>query len=277
MKKILIPFDGSHFSEGAFQFAENLNEFERILLAGLFLPEISYPGMYGFTGWGTLEIPALISLLEVDSDKIIEANVRHFKELCLKHGIEHRIHKGTENFALAQLQKESRYADLIIIGSQLFYNYTSDQANTEPYLTKLLHHAECPVLIVPEHYEFPVNIILAYDGSSSSVYAIKQFAYLFPNLCEKSTLLVYAEKDGDKEIPDIQYIEELAARHFNDLTFSVLEADPTKYFETWVTEKKAPLLVTGAYDRSEFSQLFKESFAEKIISNYNIPLFVAHK
>jgi nucleotide-binding universal stress UspA family protein len=275
MKKISIPFDGSHFSEGAFRFANNLNHSEPVLLAGLFLPEISYPGMYGFTGWGVLEIPALVSLLETDSDETIEANIGRFKELCLKHSIEHRIHKGTEDFGLAQLQKESRYSDLLIIGSQLFYNNNADK--TEPYLTKLLHHSECPVLIVPENYEFPENIILAYDGTSSSVYAIKQFAYLFPALCKKSALLVYAGSEENKKIPDLQYIEELAARHFSDLTISALETEPSKYFDTWVGEGKAPLLVTGAYDRSALSQFFKESFAEKFISDYKMPLFVAHR
>lgn len=277
MKKISIPFDGSHFSEGAFQFANNLNNSEPVLLAGLFLPEISYPGMYGFTGWGVLEIPALISLLETDTDEIIEANIKRFRELCIKHGIEHRIHKGTEDFGLAQLQKESRYSDLLIIGSQLFYNYNTDKNETEQYLTKLLHHSECPVLIVPEKYEFPKNIILAYDGSSSSVYAIKQFAYLFPTLCKKSALLVYAESEENNQIPDLQYIEELAARHFSDLNISVLEAEPAKYFDTWVDNGQAPLLVTGAYDRTALSQFLKESFAEKFISAHKIPLFVAHR
>ena len=39
-----------------------------------------------------------------------------------------------------------------------------------------VHDAECPVLIVPEDCPFPVNVILAYDGSDDSVFAMKQFA-----------------------------------------------------------------------------------------------------
>jgi hypothetical protein len=37
MKKILLAFDGEHFSEGAFEFASSLNRKERILLTGVFL------------------------------------------------------------------------------------------------------------------------------------------------------------------------------------------------------------------------------------------------
>lgn len=285
MKKIVIPFDGTHFSDGAFTFAEKLSEREAVLLAGLFLPEIMYPGPYGFTGVGALDIPALIPLLETDTPALINKNIKRFKDLCVRRGIEHRVHKAVDDFALPQLKKESRFADLFIIGSQLFYNYSvvgdTEQVvadtDNEEYLSSLLHHAECPVLLVPESYEFPTQVILAYDGSESSVYAIKQFAYLFPELCDIRTLLVYAGRGDARAMPDVAYVEELASRHFKDLTLTTIEADPDVYFETWLLDQKAPLLVTGAYDRSSLSLLFKESFAGKIIADRKMPVFIAHK
>jgi nucleotide-binding universal stress UspA family protein len=285
MKKIVIPFDGTHFSEGAFAFAEKVSERETVLLAGLFLPEIMYPGPYGFTGVGALDIPALIPLLETTDTAEVNRNIKHFKELCVKRGIEHRVHKAIDDFALPQLKKESRFDDLLIIGSQLFYNYNvvgdkvqvATENDNEEYLASLLHHAECPVLLVPESYEFPKQVILAYDGSESSVYAIKQFAYLFPELCDIRTLLVYAGGGAARDMPDVAYIEELASRHFKDLTLATIEADPDVYFETWLLDQKAPLLVTGAYERSSLSLLFKESFADKIIADRKMPVFIAHK
>ena len=42
MKKIIIPFDGGHFSKGAFSFASSLHEIKPILLTGVFLPEVDY-------------------------------------------------------------------------------------------------------------------------------------------------------------------------------------------------------------------------------------------
>ena len=39
MKKILIAFDGTHFSDGAFEFARRVNELQPILLTGVFLPQ----------------------------------------------------------------------------------------------------------------------------------------------------------------------------------------------------------------------------------------------
>ena len=39
MKKIILAFEGTHFSEGAFEFARKLNELRPILLTGVFLPQ----------------------------------------------------------------------------------------------------------------------------------------------------------------------------------------------------------------------------------------------
>jgi hypothetical protein len=36
MKKVILACDGSHFSEGAFEFARRLNELRPILLTGVF-------------------------------------------------------------------------------------------------------------------------------------------------------------------------------------------------------------------------------------------------
>lgn len=76
-----------------------------------------------------------------------------------------------------------------------------------------------PVLIVPQKFYYPENIILAYDGSESSLYAIKQFAYIFPEFCNTNITVVFAAKENDRAMPDELLIHEFAARHFNDLNF----------------------------------------------------------
>ena len=84
-----------------------------------------------------------------------------------------------------------------------------------------LQHTECPVMVVPEKFHFPSLNLLAYDGSTSSVFAIKQFAYLFPDLCDNKTILVYAAEETE-DIPAEVNIEELAASHFSNLAITVL-------------------------------------------------------
>lgn len=219
MRKILLSFDGTHYSRGAFNFASSMNDEEPILLTGAFLPQVDFASSWSYAGGGgTVYIPLLESY---DAD-IVAANIRKFQEDCVRHNIEHRVHRDFSSFALPELQKESRYADLMILGSQRFYENLGLE-NPNEYLRDALHDAECPVLIAPEEFDYPETVVLAYDGSSASVYAIKQFAYLFPELCRNQCILVYAGKKEGKGIPDEDYIRELVARHFSDLTFYELE------------------------------------------------------
>jgi hypothetical protein len=199
-------------------------------------------------------------------------NIERFEKLCKDNNINYVVHKDFYDFALSGLKKESRFADLLILGSEVFYR---QMASTE-YLNDALNNVACPVLLVPEKFDFPESIILAYDGSEDSVFAIKQFAYLFPELTTRQTLLVYANEDAEKGFPDKIQIEELVSRHFSNLTFFRLNLNPKKYFSEWVAEKKSAMLVSGSYGRSGLSLLFRKSFINDIINDHCVPVFIAH-
>ncbi len=173
MRKILLPFDGTHYSRGAFDFARRINEDEPILLAGAFLPQIDFANSWSYAnGGGTMFIPLIEG---VDADAV-GTNIARFQRDCIQHNIEHRVHEDFSTFALPELRKESRYADLMILGSQQFY-----------------------------------------------------------------------------EIP--------SAGHF----------------ATWLADINNPILVSGAFGRSGFSQIFKHSFASDAITAYQFPVFIAHR
>ena len=274
MKKVLLVFDGTRFSEGAFEFTRVINEGQPLLLTGVFLPQADYANFFNYGD--AMSAPFYIPVVDVN-EEITKKNISRFKSLCQKQGIECRVHEDYLDFALPELKKETRFADLLIIGSESFYDYIGASESYE-YLQDTLHSVECPVLIVPEKFEFPVNNILCYDGSESSVYAIKQFAYLFPDMTKNPTILIYAKGNAeDTEIPDDLNIEELVARHFPNLTITRLDLKPGKIFREGLTEKEAAIVICGSFGRSLLSRLFKKSFASGIISDHRLPLFIAHK
>jgi hypothetical protein len=273
MKKVIIAFDSTHFSEGAFEFARRLHELSPILLTGVFLPQSIVSGMWSYAD--AMAGPAIIPMYSEEQAMMIEKNAERFSKLCIGNGIDFRIHKDDADFALPELKKETRFADLLIIGSEKFYEDLGTDKPNE-YLKEALHNVECPVLLVPEKFDFPKSIILTYDGSEESVYAIKQFAYLFPELCNEKVLLVYADEDKEEDFPDKIHIEELAARHFSNLTFYKLDFSPKKYFASWIEEEKSSMLVCGSYGRSGLSQLMKKSFVNEVISDHMLPVFIAH-
>jgi len=275
MKKVIIAFDGNHFSKGAFAFAEKLNQSQKILLVGAFLPQVNFASMTNYPGGG-MDGPWLAPVIESDDTAVIEQCIGIFTEACRKSQIEYRVHEDFHDFSLAELKKESRFADLMIIGSEAFYeNIGIHEPNI--YLQEALHDIECPAVVVPENFNFPENNILAYDGSESSVFAIKQFAYLFPELASNNTILVFAKSKEVEELPDQDYIEELAARHFTNLTLEGLQLDPVKFFDSWLLENQKAILISGAFGRSDISRLIRKSFIIEMLKDHRMPVFIAHK
>ena len=275
MKKILLVFDGNHFSEGAFAFARELNEKNPVLLTGVFLPQADFVDLWSYTD-GAMIGPLFLSRIEGEEPGKLEKNITHFETLCLKNGIDFRVHKDFNELVLPELIKETRFADLLIIGSESFF---ASLGTHEPndFLKDTLHEVECPVLVVPEDFSFPKTNVLAYDGSRSSVYAIKQFAYLFPEFAGNTTILVYAKENGELSLPDEINMEELVARHYKDLTITKLNADAKDYFRTPILERKKALVVSGSFGRTGLSTLFKKSFVNDLIRDHKIPVFIAHR
>lgn len=274
MKKVLLAFDGSNFSMGAFEFAKCLNEIEPILATGVFIPQVDYANLWSYAS--ATAGAGYVPLIEEGSADIVQTNILQFENACQKNGVAYRVHKDFYSFALPELKTESRFADVIILSGELFYKGVMEN-NQFDYLRDALHAAECPVLIVPEHYQFPANNILAYDGSEESVYAIKQFAYIFPELAKNPTLLVYADNVERKEFPSKQNIVELITQHYKDLTFYKLELESKRYFSTWTHERKGSIVVSGSFGRSVFSQMMRKSFVRDLIKDNKIPVFIAHR
>lgn len=271
MKKAIIPFDGGNFSKGAFEFALGIHKTDPILLAGIFLPKVDYARIFFFPS--AFAAPAYVPMGEDFDEETMDKNIEAFKTACQRNGIEYRVHKDLFDSAIQHLTRESRFADLMIVGSEVFY--TDGSSGTIEYLKDALRNTECPVVVVPENFEFPKTIILAYDGSESSVYAIKQFANLFPKFSEWNTILVYAG-DEKHEIPDEELIEEFAARHFSNLTVSKIDGTSKINFNEWLKDQEKPFLVSGSFSRSGISELFNSSFITSTIKDHEIPIFIAH-
>lgn len=274
MRKILIAFDGTRYSEAALAFASGLNQISPVLVVGAFMPQTSFANFWAPVA-GSQAGPEFIPLAGDDSAEQIQKNIRRFEFYCIDHGMEHRVHRDYFDFAIPELKRESRFADLLIVGAQSYYANAGGEPNA--FLEEILQEVECPVLLVPDQFEFPVVNILAYDGSESSVYAIKQFAYLLPEFSGSDTTLVFARGDEDERLPDELNVGELAERHFANLSLMRFSPNPAKFFATWLSEKKGAILVSGSYGRTGLRRLFHKSFIAGVISDHRIPIFVAHR
>jgi nucleotide-binding universal stress UspA family protein len=270
MKKVLLAFDGDNFSEGAFEFASSLNKKEKILLTGVFISQVDTKNLWAYS---IAVPPTVVPVLEEDV-AVEEENMERFRNLCELNDISFKVHEDYLGFAIPELKRETKFADVLLIGSETFYRNLGRGINE--YMMNTLQKAECPVVLIPECFVFPQSNVLAYDGSESSIYAIKQFAYLFPELCDNPTLLVYCEERGEI-IPEKENMYELAAQHFSNLQILKLDIDPKRSFKKWLEEKNNSILVSGAFGRSALSQVFRKSFVADVVKEHQLPVFIAHK
>src|SRR5688572_11225336 len=117
MKKILLAFDCTQFSEGAFGFAKWMNQREPILLTGAFLPHFNYSALWSYASAENAAL--LMPPLESEEAEAAQRNVAHFERLCRKNNIDFVVHKEFFDFALPEFKIETRFADMVILSSQV--------------------------------------------------------------------------------------------------------------------------------------------------------------
>ncbi|RYZ24239.1 MAG: hypothetical protein EOO16_01490 [Chitinophagaceae bacterium] len=274
MKKVLLLFDGPNFSENTLSFVQRLHLLSPLLVTAVFAPIVSLANMWSYAATGEAGAPAAPPLGE-EGDELMLQHIRRFELLCQASHIPYRVHKDLDDLALPALKRESRFADLLVLSSETFYNgiLFSDPFQ---YLHNALHDAECPVLVLPEKSSFPAHVLIAYDGSRESTYALRQFAYLFPEFLRLETTLIHSGKGADRKVPEAGLVGELVGTHFRNATYQHLDLSDRNSFQEWIGQRPDTILVAGSFSRGGFSELFRESFCATIIREHRLPVFVAH-
>lgn len=273
MKKIIMPLEGTTYRREFLDFAAALNTRSRVLLTAALVPEAAYAAPC-FSKDGVGE-PDYLPVPE-DADKVIARNSARVKRYCEEHDIACQVHEDRFDFAIGAIRRETRFADLLLLSSSHFFEM-ADGHQPNAYMKQVLRRSECPVLLLPEMPKLPGEILLAYDGSESSVFAIRQFAYLFPEFNRLRTTLVCINDRSNARIPEDRFIRELCEHHFKNFRMLQLRIRTDEFYDTWVGMMQYPWLVSGAFGRSDLSQLVHHSFLTRLIQTHQVPLFVAHR
>lgn len=259
MKHVLFVSASQEFPQGAFNFLRIMKQNERVNARALFFKPVEYA-----------------PLSAVATNRGVDLALRGlFARQCKDHYISYTINENEQSWDKDLLIKESRFADLILISGELFY---ADAEGPQPnqYLREALYAAECPVLIIPETFTTVEHLFMAYDGSKESIFALKEFCHLFPQLCDLPTEIVYVNEEAGDAIPELERLRQFTCSKFNSMNFAKLHFKAAEYFASWISEKHNVLLVSGSFGRAPFSYFIKRSFAEHIIQDHQLPLFIAH-
>ncbi len=271
MTNILLAVKGDSFSIPALEFAAYLAALNHSRLTALILEGESehdiVPGaaagrQASATG-GTTVAAATISKQE-------EA----LQRACSDRGIAVKIRYGGQS-PLAAILKESRYADLVVLEASTSFRKNYEGTPTD-FVKDVLKDAECPVVIAPEVFEPIEEIVFTYDGSASSVFAMKQFTYLFPELDEMKVTVLHIDEDRHWDDEEKRELGSWLQNHYSSVGFDSKSGDTTYELLASLFLRRNVFIVMGAYGRNAVSRFFRHSEADLLLKTISRPIFIAH-
>lgn len=281
MEKILLVLKAQKPDIASIAFACKIASLAKTKLTGLFLENIYVsstpvllPEASFFPYAGMVAMPQINTETAVGTE--IEQSIAVFKEECRRRAVAATVcvEKGEP---IQKVLSESRYADLLILDPKL--DFYQDGSQLPSHFTKeILANAECPVLLSPEKVDEIEEIVFCYDGSASSVFAIKQFTYLFQGLSDRKTVLLRVNKTGLEELDNsYQRMQEWLQAHYPAVQLQLLKGNAKDQLFSYLFKKTGKIIVMGAYGRSLLSTFFRRSNADVLIRTIDMPIFITHQ
>jgi hypothetical protein len=182
----------------------------------------------------------------------------------------------SDAFTNDQIIEETRFADAIIISADATFN-GSPKATPSRLTAYILKNAECPVIVAPLS-SMPIDeVVFAYDGSPSSVFAAKEFTRVFPQFEDKKVTFLEVKSDGSSSISHQEKFTDYLKMHYSSIGYRVLHGEAENELFGYFLEKKNTFLVLGAFSRSPVSTLIHRSSASLLLKTTSLPLFIAHR
>ena len=277
MKKIIAAIDALHFSDeqiAAFKYIAKEAESPLTIvcldnIVSVLTPMgVMFPEGYAYNYQQiTAESRAA---LELQRDN----NLKQLHEICDSSNAE-IIVRETAGIPAEKVMEESRFADLLLINSDTSFAALLD-TNPPRFVKDLLVAAECPVMVLPEVITPIREIIFSYNGTFSSMYAIKQFTQLFPGYADMPVKVVYIAEKNNRKMPWEHKLREYLDMHYDTVEYITLNGEPSTEFMALLIHRKDCIVTYGAYGRSNVSRFFHRSDADNILRTVNTPVFITH-
>lgn len=278
MEKIILVVFGATPAPNALDFACYLSGMGRSKLTGYFFEDNKYednPVIKSTFGFPYVETIVAGDIPEgMEQRAKTEKNMKTFLEACEEKGILATACRSNRS-QIADIIAESSFADLLIIDAAASYD-SGQQEPPSDLVKEILASAQCPVIIAPVAHNLIEEIVFCYDGSPSSLFAMKQFVYLLPEPDSVRATVVQVNKS--EEIPEAEKkrVMQWLSRHYNYADFVALKGNGENELLTYLLKKKHAMVVMGAYGRNMLSRFFRQSHADLLIKTMAYPLFITH-
>jgi nucleotide-binding universal stress UspA family protein len=282
MEKIILIIDPNNFKPQILDFVSRVSINKTSKIVGVFVFDDAMKATPYLRSIGGQVFVEEIVLTEDDikrRQEVAKACRQLFDAECAERGLSASIHID-EGMPLQQILKETRYADLMIADPSLSFSH--DKTTLTKLMREVLACTECPVIIAPENFKEIEEIVFAYDGSKSSVAAIKQFYYTMPKYADSKIVVLHftdPEKEEEEDELSKKIFQEWLQLKFTNFSFVTIPGDPRDglfiYFLEH-TEANSSLLVMGTFGRGVLSTFFKPSTSDLILKTIDVPVFISH-
>jgi len=270
MKKILMVVNGISPSTHVISFAIKSAKEGSYILQGIFLNSSTEPAgfQYPFPNDMPLtEVQVTMESIEEENKSLLNSNIQLFKDECQAAGITYEV---STDFSLKELIEQSSIAELIILDANADYPHFP--------IKDVLTGANCPVLHVGTQAPMIERVLLTYDGSEASKYAIDKYKDAFPFFHHLPTFLVSINLSPLEILEHKEYVNQWLPKQFPNLTKQRLEGDVKDELMHFLKlHSNNTLVVMGAFGRDVVSRFFHPSLANAVLAETRISLFIAHK
>ncbi|SFD83209.1 hypothetical protein SAMN05518672_103412 [Chitinophaga sp. CF118] len=275
MKKIVVIIDALNFKEELLDTYQHIANILKGMLTIVFLedengPELMVPSF-------TEGIPSYkheIVLKAVrEKERLIKEKATLLEKGCKERNISCSFHKD-KGIPVDEAIVESRFADLLLINRDISFSMLYD-SNPPGFLKNILTDAQCPVLVLPDKLTDFKEVIFAYNGTFSSMFAIRQFIHLFAELPLKVEV-AYVAENNLHAIPHKKQLKEYLDTYYSTIEYKELKGEADEAIMKLLSGKKNCIVTFGAYGRSRFSRFFRRSSADNILRGIDMPVFITH-
>lgn len=274
----MLAVNAVRIDTGALDFACYIARLTNSGLTGLFLENLvedekltvrkAYDGTYIYLDVDE-NSPEYLAKMEA-----IGKNIEVFNEVCSKNGIRSNVCKDRER-PLDDIIEESRFADVLIVDAHMTFKKIMPDAGPR-FVKRVLRNITCPIIAVPGTFEKIDDIIFAFDGHASSMFAIKQFTYLFPELSSHKLIVVHAGDNNGSFSAGTDQLKDWLHNHYASFVFKELPGKMDGVLLDYLSARKHAIVIMGAYGRSALSRMIRKSAADPIVKTLSQPLFIAH-
>ena len=275
MEKIIIAIDSHNLDENAVGFACHIAKLTGSKLSAVFLEDRQ--AIRNLALEAMTEPPAMAeqtileaALEEAQGQTLREKNMLLFKELTKGEGVRSSIYLD-KGVPAKELVTETLFADLLILDANAFGDIAGDPPSG--FVRDIIHNTGCPVIIAPEVFNGVDNIVFCYDGGRSSLYAMKQFAHLFPGLAGQRAKVVDLHPDLTLPLDQARIVTWLKT-HYAAVDWLAVRPDEAVALFRFLAEKGDDIVVMGAYGKGLLASFFPQDEQLGITRTTPIPLFI---